>query len=119
MNEPDIARPGTGCKLAGVSETLLIPLWARAAETRGPDPIIQDLMAVGIVEKIDYDFDKFNSAWKSRVGVSIRTMILDRAVEKFITRRPGARIINIGAGLDTRFFRVDNGPGPVVRPGFA
>ena len=40
-------------KLTGVSETLLIPLWARASETVRSDSIIKDNKAVEMVKKID------------------------------------------------------------------
>lgn len=95
--------------LKGVPETLLIPLWARAAETKEQKPIIQDEKAVEMVEQIDYDFSKFNGSWMTQTGVSVRTEILDREVKKFINEHPDGVIINIGCGLDTRYFRVDNG----------
>ena len=95
-------------KLNGVAETLLIPLWARAAETQGPSPIVNDAKAVEMVERIDYDFSKFEDAWLSQVGVAVKTAILDREVAGYINKHPDAVIINLGAGLDTRFFRVNN-----------
>lgn len=95
-------------ELDGVAETLLIPLWARAVETMRPHPIIIDDLAVKMRGDIDYDFSKFAHSWKSQVGVSIRTMLLDRATGSFLAAHPEAVIVNIGAGLDTRFFRLQN-----------
>lgn len=95
--------------LAGVPETLLIPLWARAAETKEPRPIIQDEKAVELMGQIDYDFSKFHGSWMTQTGVAVRTEILDREVKKFINKHPDAVIVNIGCGLDTRYSRVDNG----------
>ncbi len=46
--------------LKGVSKTLLIPLWARAFETKHPHPIIKDEKAVEMMENIEYDFSKFD-----------------------------------------------------------
>lgn len=94
--------------LTGIPETLLIPLWARAAETKRKDPIIRDELAVEIMDKINYDFSKFEGAWRTQAGVAIRTEILDREVKKFIQTHPEAVIVNIGCGLDTRFERIDN-----------
>ncbi len=96
-------------KLDGVPETLLIPLWARATETRRSEPIIRDEQAVIMMEKIKYDFAKFKKAWLSQAGVAIRTELLDKAAASFIGRHPDAAVINLGCGLDTRFFRIDNG----------
>ncbi len=96
-------------KLSGISETLLIPLWARAVETQRQDGIVKDPRAVEILQRIDYDFSKFEHTWMSQLGVSVRTEILDRAVRVFIEKNPEALIINLGAGLDTRFTRLDDG----------
>lgn len=93
-------------KLQGVPETMLIPLWARAEESKQADPIIRDDMAEGLISRIDYDFSRFKDAWLTQVGVSIRTMLLDKAVCDFLQQRPSAVIVNLGAGLDTRYERL-------------
>lgn len=93
-------------RLSGISETMLIPVWAKAVETYRPDPIIRDAKAVEIVERLPYDFSKFRNAWKSQVGVAVRTMLLDHPVATFLLKHSGAVVINLGAGLDTRFDRL-------------
>jgi O-methyltransferase involved in polyketide biosynthesis len=93
-------------RISDVSETMLIPLWARAVETRRTDPIVRDPGAVEIMERIDYDFSRFERSRLSQVGVAIRTMLLDNAVRDYVKRHPGAVIINLGAGLDTRSKRL-------------
>lgn len=95
--------------LNGVSETLLVPLWARAVEAKHPDPIIKDVKAAEIMQEIEYDFAKLDGEWPTQISVVVRTELLDRATEAFINRHPDAVIINIGCGLDTRFSRLDNG----------
>jgi O-methyltransferase involved in polyketide biosynthesis len=100
MNKIDVDR------ISNVPETMLIPLWARAVEARQVQPIVRDLKAVEIMERIDYDFSKFRKARLSQVGVSIRTMLLDGETRGFLERRPEAVVINLGAGLDTRFERL-------------
>jgi O-methyltransferase involved in polyketide biosynthesis len=94
--------------LRGVPETMLLPLYARAAETLRPQPIIHDEMAVQMVEQIDYDFSAFAADVPTQLGIAIRTEILDEFTRDFITRHPTCRIINLGAGLDTRLWRLDN-----------
>ena len=96
-------------KLEGVPETLLVPLWARATETKHDNPIVKDEKAVEIMNQIDYDFSKFKTQEPTQVSVAVRTEILDNAAEAFIDKYQNATIINIGCGLDTRFLRVDNG----------
>lgn len=93
-------------KLEGIPETMLIPLWARAVETNKTNPIIKDDKALGMISRIDYDFTKFDKSWMSQVGVSIRTMLLDNATHDFMQQNPNAIVINLGAGLDTRFERL-------------
>jgi O-methyltransferase involved in polyketide biosynthesis len=95
--------------LTGVPETLLIPLWAKAAETRRDRPIFRDELAVAMIERIDYDFSRFAKGWRSQIGIVVRTELLDRATLAFVAEHPDALVINIGCGLDTRFSRVDNG----------
>ena len=63
-------------KLKGVPETLLIPLWASAFETKHLNPIIKDEKAVGMVENIEYD-SKFDNEWPTQVSIAIRTELLD------------------------------------------
>ena len=95
--------------LSGIAETLLIPLWARSMETLRPDAIIRDPIALEIFECLDYDFSKFDGAWITQTGIAIRTKLLDEATAAFIREHPRAAIINLGAGLSTRFSRLDNG----------
>lgn len=95
-------------KLEGVQETLLIPLAARAMETKKTKPRLTDRNAVDMVEKIDYDFTKFEKA-TSQQGVIARTMILDREVQQYIDSYPDAVCISIGCGLDTRYQRLKHG----------
>ena len=92
--------------LQGVPETLLIPLWMRAAETNRIRPIMEDRKAVEIVSRIEYDFSVFEKSWLSQTGVSIRTKILDDAVVHFLMHNRNPVVINLGAGLDTRHERL-------------
>lgn len=95
--------------LKGVSETLLIPLWARAVETRHSPPIIKDENAVEMMGNIEYDFSKFDGRKMPQVSIAIRTELLDKSTKTFMDRHPDANVINLGCGLDTRFSRLDNG----------
>lgn len=95
-------------QISGVPETMLIPLWAKAVETGKDGAIIRDAKSVEIVNSIDYDFSKFEKSWASQTGVSVRTLILDTAVREFLGKNGDAVIINLGAGLDTRFERLND-----------
>jgi O-methyltransferase involved in polyketide biosynthesis len=97
-------------KLTGVSETLLIPLYAKFLETQRKDGIIKDEKSIEVVNKLYFDYEKFSKGfWSTQVSCAVRTEILDQAVGEFIKINPEAVIVNLGAGLCTRFFRLDNG----------
>lgn len=92
-------------ELEGVQETLLIPLLARAKETKTDRPRIKDKYAVEMINKLNCDWNKYegNSSWQ---GVIARTMILDRETQKFAVEHPSGVCISIGCGLDTRYHRI-------------
>jgi O-methyltransferase involved in polyketide biosynthesis len=95
-------------RLGPVPETLLVPLYARAVESRRKHPILEDPWAVGMVESIDWDFQRFNQ--RSRViGCTLRSAIFDQWVKKFLLSHPEGTVVEIGSGLNTRFERLDNG----------
>lgn len=96
-------------KLEGVEETMLIPLFIKAEETKRPNPHIRDEKAVEMVSRIDYDFSKFKNKTMSHAGVVARTVIIDRETRRFISSHPEAVCITVGCGLDARFYRMDNG----------
>ena len=90
-----------------VEETLLIPLYARAKESkREKDAILKDEAALKLIEGIDYDFSKIANSPKSEVGCVVRGAYFDQAMQRFIENNPSAVCINIGCGLDTRFQRL-------------
>ena len=94
--------------LGDVQTTALIPLSIKANETRRPNARIHDEIAVQIIESLGIDttpYDKF----LSREGVIARTIMLDRMVKDFEAENPNAVVVNLGAGFDNRFSRVDNG----------
>ncbi|MCZ6836649.1 MAG: class I SAM-dependent methyltransferase [Planctomycetota bacterium] len=95
--------------LGPVQETMLITLWARSIESQRPDALTRDDKAVEIQRRLEYDFSRFERGWKSQIGVAVRDRYIDRLTRAFLERHPESNIINLGAGLDTRCFRIDNG----------
>ena len=93
-------------RFQGITETMLIPLWAKAMETQSESPMIVDHKAVEMVNRIDYDFSKFKRGSLTQVGVSVRTLLFDEIVRAFAKGRDQAVIVNLGAGLDTRRHRL-------------
>ncbi|MEM8887596.1 MAG: class I SAM-dependent methyltransferase [Bacteroidota bacterium] len=93
-----------------IQETLLLPLWGRAFETRKENPRLVDTKAQEVLEKINYDFSNIEETQSlSQHGWVARSLHTDKAVTEFIKENPKATIVNIGCGLDTTFDRIDNG----------
>lgn len=94
--------------LGDVERTALIPVAIKASESLRKNPRVCDEVAVEMIKKLGIDtkpFDKF----MSHEGVIARTVMLDKMVRDFITKNPFSVIVNMGAGFDNRFSRVDNG----------
>jgi O-methyltransferase involved in polyketide biosynthesis len=98
--------------LSGVAETLLIPLYNRAIESQRPDALVKDEIAVALVTRLNYDFDqirKIRMAEANKVARIMLTREMDRYARDFLNRYPGAVVVHIGCGLDSRSERVDDG----------
>lgn len=96
-------------EMTGVPETMIQTLYARAMESEREGHLIYDKKAMEIVKEMDYDFTKAKEDAMMRNGVVARTIVLDELVQNYVTAHPNAVVINIACGLDTRFYRVDNG----------
>lgn len=97
-------------KKGNVQETLLLPLWGRAYETKQAKPRLIDKKAVEIMEKIDYDFSTVHETQAlSQHGWVARSLHTDKLAKAFIEKYPNATIVNLGCGMDTTFSRIDNG----------
>jgi len=109
--------------LGGISASMLSCLWGRAQLSKEYSSLFYDAKAIELAEKIDYDFSTsdvppfvgiwFNMSRKVnrpefRLG-TLRARQFDDKAKAYIAEHPNASIINIAAGLDTTFYRIDNG----------
>ena len=92
-------------RLSGVPETMLQTVYARAKESRGRGAI-HDAKAEEIIEKLDYDFSLADKDTAMHSGVIARTIVLDRLTKEWLGAHPGAVVVNIACGLDTRCYRM-------------
>lgn len=92
-------------KLSGVPETMLQTIYARAKESRGRGAI-HDAKAEELIEKLDYDFSLADKDTAMHSGVIARTIVLDRMTKEWLASHPGAVVVNIACGLDTRCYRM-------------
>jgi len=94
-----------------VSETLLIPLYIKYLSSQQPDPILYDAAACRLIPQIEYDFSKFDHAYRSIVGTAIRAHYFDNMTADFIRHRKNPVIVELGCGLDSRHERLGNRAG--------
>jgi O-methyltransferase involved in polyketide biosynthesis len=90
--------------LDGVSETALLTLGARAGEARRPDSIIDDPMAVALMDSIEVDFTKFG---RRRQDFALRALLFDGQVRSYLDQHPNATVVALAEGLQTSFWRLD------------
>jgi len=110
-------------KLSGVAATMLFPLWGRAQLSKECSSLFYDVKAVELVERIDYDFSTSDMSFAGiildiiRKGnllpmfslVALMARQFEDKIKAYITEHPHASVVNLGAGLDATFYRVDNG----------
>lgn len=95
-------------RLEAVQETMMIPVAIKAKETLRSNARIKDNKAVEIIRKLKVDTDKYDK-FMSHEGVVARTIMFDGALTDYLKKNPDAVCVNLGSGLDARFYRVDNG----------
>lgn len=98
-------------QLGRVQETLLLPLVSRAKETEYKNPLLNDTKAVELFNQLDVDRKKLlrNITEIGVHGLCYRAYKMDEAIKSFLQNHPNGKILDIGAGLDTTYYRCDNG----------
>jgi O-methyltransferase involved in polyketide biosynthesis len=96
-------------ELQGIPETTLWTLYMRAAEASRPGSVIDDPKAVELLERIDYPFEERFGAPRLGQWQALRARTFDDEVRRFLARHPDGTVVALGEGLETQFWRVDNG----------
>ena len=92
--------------LSGVPETLLWNLGRRAAAARTGASLLDDPLAIEVAGRLEYDF---TDASRGARWHAMRVATFDDAVRRFLKRHPAGTVVALGEGLETQFWRVDNG----------
>jgi len=109
-----------GVELSGVSSTMLLMLYGRALESRSSDPILRDPVGERFVDQINdsmresdrkifRQLSHFQIKRALQVHAAIRAKQYDTYTRDFMHEHPGCAVVNLGCGLDTRYWRVDDG----------
>ena len=89
-----------------VEDSLFLTLYSRALDNRLSKPVLSDATADEIARKLDYDFEQFKVNKNFILNVALRAKKLDEVASGFIRHHPDAVGLDLGAGLDTRAFRI-------------
>lgn len=88
---------------------MLLTLFARAKYSMMPYPAFYDVKSIEILRNLNYDFTLADKDMAMSSGTVARTIVLDRMLRGCLAQHPNCTVINLGCGLDTRFYRLDNG----------
>ncbi|WP_431240798.1 class I SAM-dependent methyltransferase [Mycolicibacterium aichiense] len=78
----------------------------RASEARRHDGILDDPVAIQLVDTIDRDL----TPWKqsTRQDLALRALAYDNATRQYLSAHPEATVVALGEGLQTSFWRLDS-----------
>jgi len=100
-----------GAELSSLEETFVLPLWHRAQVSKTYPELLNDPKGIELVDHLDYDFSTFEQHFtlENSLWFAARARQFDDKLRAYISAHPRASVVNLGAGLDTAFYRVDNG----------
>lgn len=97
-------------KLGVVEDTLFIPMLGRIYASEHCPQILYDKKALGLKNKLPSDLIEQNMQNQYTLLASAsRSANMDRFVRSFLERKPDGVIIQLGCGLETTYYRCDNG----------
>ena len=109
-NDPAVNLLGETIAAHPVSDTLRIPLAARALGDRlFPSVAVQDACARSALERLGDDGSRWLKDRHTVYGVLSRTRIFRSLASSYLARQPRGHVINLGSGLSHYFQWLDNG----------
>ena len=98
-------------ELSELSKTLYIPLVGRIYASRHYPSMIHDPKALGLESSLPADAATMNRGQNEYTMVSsvARSVNMDRRIRGFLALHPDAAVVNAGCGLETAYWRCDNG----------
>ena len=97
-------------KLGVVEDTLFVPMLGRIYASEHCPQIIYDKKALELKEKLPSDLQENGSQSQyTLLASAVRSANMDRFIRSFLKRRPDGVIVQLGCGLETTYYRCDNG----------
>ncbi len=94
--------------LRSVEENNLISVAIRSEFSKEKEDVFQDEKAIEIMDRLNRDFRKAKKNKKKVRDEMTKVVLLDEMLSEFIKKHPNVNVVNIGCGLDTRYYRVDS-----------
>ncbi|MBU0917765.1 MAG: class I SAM-dependent methyltransferase [Gammaproteobacteria bacterium] len=94
-----------------VQETMVMCFLDRACYSPLFPSLLEDRLAVGIYSQFQKQLTKrhFRQSEMPALSILLRARNFDNAVKNYTLAHPDATVVNLAAGLETNFSRVDNG----------
>ncbi|KDN26589.1 methyltransferase [Vibrio fortis] len=93
-----------------VPSNLIQPLWFRSRESLADDGLVYDPIAAQACTRCRLAPECLTGELdQQQLLYATLTQLCDNQIQQYLSHNPEAWIINVGAGLDTRFYRLDNG----------
>jgi O-methyltransferase involved in polyketide biosynthesis len=107
----DLQQTKIKINLSGMPLSSLVTLYSRAKISEEHSLLFSDAKAIELVEQIDFYFSLLDKSGPDFTvfANATRAMQLDNKIKAYIKEHPHASVVNLGAGFDTGFYRVDNG----------
>ena len=90
---------------------MLATFYAKALDADLENPILGDRWAKDIVDRIDYDWSRTTITARNSPAVTTRSAHFDMWARQFLAVHQEATVLHLGCGLDSRYYRLDPGPG--------
>lgn len=94
-----------------VSNTALMTVYCRAMDFMAKNSILKDKFAYELYQRIDCDWKTIRKGMHKHdfVLTAIRGRKFDKMCMQFLSENPSGIVVSLGAGLDYRLGRIDNG----------
>lgn len=97
-------------ELTVVSETLYIPLLGRIYASKHHPHILYDKMALSISDRLPKSIKEIPGQTEyTLLASAVRSKNIDYYLQAFLSENPYGVIVNVGCGLETTYYRNDNG----------
>ena len=97
-------------KLGVVEDTLFIPMQGRIYASEQCPQILYDQKALELKDKLPTGLlEQARQSQYTLLASAVRSANMDRCIHAFLKRRPDGVIVQLGCGLETAYYRCDNG----------